>query len=200
MHLEKDAIFTVERTLFHTLLDVTGHHYFDLFTYQGRVLVFRLLKAAASLKSKHRGASEWLEAAAAEFTEILQDSGYMSDGDAHIFPASVAAMKADIVANRVDLTSLSLDDLGVYASPDSALKMSSIHNAKGREYEAVALIDLQDGAIPSVFAQTNERREEQKRLFYVGITRAKKYLMYGTTTPNRRGPSPYLKDAGFDLG
>ena len=96
--------------------------------------------------------------------------------------------------NRVDLENLTISDLGIYASPDSALKLSTLHNAKGREYQAVAMIDLHEGRIPFYQAQTAEEIEEAKRLFYVGITRAKRFLLYATDGANPRNiPSRFLR-------
>src|SRR5260221_12093553 len=98
---------------------------------------------------------------------------------------SVEEMKADMRNNRVDLANLAISDLGIYASPDAALKLSTLHNAKGREYQAVAMIDLHEGRIPFYQAQTLEEIEEAKRLFYVDITRPRQFLLYVTDDSNR---------------
>jgi DNA helicase-2/ATP-dependent DNA helicase PcrA len=77
--------------------------------------------------------------------------------------------------------------------PDAALKLSTLHNAKGREYMAVAMIDCHEGRIPTYHAKTVQDIEEQKRLFYVGVTRAKRLLLYSTDdTERRNGPSRFL--------
>jgi DNA helicase-2/ATP-dependent DNA helicase PcrA len=102
-------------------------------------------------------------------------------------------MKADMVRNNVDVSNLSLDDLGIYASPQHALKLSSLHNAKGREYSAVAMIDVHEGKIPHYMSKKTHEIEEAKRLFYVGITRAKRVLLYITDdTERRNGPTRFL--------
>ena len=49
MEPKPDSIVGVERTLFNTLLDVTGRPYFDMFSYRGRVTVFKLLDCARKL-------------------------------------------------------------------------------------------------------------------------------------------------------
>ena len=82
--------------------------------------------------------------------------------------------------NKVDLANLTIADLGIYACPDLALKLLTIHHAKGREYRAVAMIDLHEGRIPHYQAATNEEIEEAKRLFYVGVTRTEQFLLYVT--------------------
>ncbi len=191
-----EAIFSLERTLFHTLLDVTGHFNFDIYTYAGRVMIYRMVEAARGLQIQHPMASGWLDAAAVDFTAILTAEGFLGPADIDVFPASVSAMKRDMVANKVDINALSLDDLGIYASPNSALKLTTIHTSKGREYDAVVIVDLREGAIPSYYAKTSEALDEQKRLFYVGVTRAKKYLLYGTSLKKDQ-PSRFLFEEGI---
>ena len=107
---------------------------------------------------------------------------------------SVEEMKTDMRNNRVDLTNLAIYDLGIYASPDAALKLATLHNAKGREYMAVAMIDLHEGRIPFYQARTEQEVEAAKRLFYVGVTRAKRFLLYVTDSSDaRNSPTRFLK-------
>jgi DNA helicase-2/ATP-dependent DNA helicase PcrA len=61
------------------------------------------------------------------------------------------------------------------------IKLSTIHQAKGLEFEAVFVIMLCDGLFPSARStESNDGEEEERRLFYVSITRAKNelYLSY----------------------
>jgi DNA helicase-2/ATP-dependent DNA helicase PcrA len=193
MEPRPEAIAGIERTLFNTLLDVTGRAYFDIFSYHGRIVVFRLLDCARRLYGAYTGAVSWLEAAADAFSHILVNEEYLSAGEQGLFRMSVEEMKNDMANSRVDMTNLTAEDLGVYASPDAALKLSTLHNAKGREYQAVAMMDLHEGRIPFYQASTAEDLEEAKRLFYVGVTRAKRFLLYITDDSARRnGPSRFL--------
>ena len=114
------AIAGIERTLFNTLLDVTGRAYFEIFSYQGRVVVFHLLDRARELQEIHIGGIAWLEAAAKVFSQVLIDYEYLSREEQDIFAMSVEEMKADMRNNKVDLENLEIDDLGIYASPDAA--------------------------------------------------------------------------------
>jgi len=195
-----EAIAGIERTLFNTLLNVTGRPSFRIFSYAGRVTVFRLLHRARELRDAFPGAVAWLEAAAADFTEILIAEDYLTAAEGSVFLTSVEHMKEDMKSQGVDLPNLAIEDLGIYASPEAALTLSTIHNAKGREYQAVALIQVHDGSIPFYQAKTAAEIEEEKRVFYVAITRAKRLLFYVTDTSHwRNTPSRFLGSGGLDL-
>ena len=66
------------------------------------------------------------------------------------------------------------------------------HRAKGLEFEAVFLPRLEDKELPSRLARTADEQAEERRLLYVGITRAKRRL---AVTWSRR-PSPFLAELG----
>jgi DNA helicase-2/ATP-dependent DNA helicase PcrA len=54
--------------------------------------------------------------------------------------------------------------------------LASLHAAKGLEWDAVFLVGLVDGTLPLVHAVTPAEVEEERRLLYVGITRAREHL------------------------
>jgi DNA helicase-2/ATP-dependent DNA helicase PcrA len=196
MEPRSDAILGIERTLFNTLLDISGRAHFDIFSYRGRVMIFHLLGHARQLRHVHMGAIAWLEAAANRFAQVFNDEEYLGRNEENLFAISVEEMKADMQRNKVDLANLTIADLGIYASPNTALKLATLHNAKGREYQAVAMVDLHEGKIPFYQATTVEDIEEAKRLFYVGITRAKRFLLYVTDSSHHRNvPSRFLRAA-----
>ncbi len=61
--------------------------------------------------------------------------------------------------------------------PENAVTLSTFHSAKGLEFRRVFMIDLQKGIIPSEEDEGDEEAmEEARRLFYVGMTRAKERL------------------------
>lgn len=165
----------LERALFHAVQDITGERRIDVFSHEGRVVLVRLMREAGRLANESPGAIQWLDAMAQATGGILQNADYVNISQAGLFYASVQEMKADMQRQNVDIANLSIEDLGLFASPKRALRLSTLHYAKGREYDAVAMIGLRRGAFPHHRA---EDVEAEKRLFYVGVTRARKLLMY----------------------
>lgn len=76
------------------------------------------------------------------------------------------------------LTNLEADDASLISSGDSEfLRMSTVHQAKGQEWKVVFVIGLCDGMFPLSRSLDNlEGEEEERRLFYVAVTRAKDEL------------------------
>ena len=82
------------------------------------------------------------------------------------------------------LTELTLDppqstsgEAGVPHLDEDYLILSTIHSAKGQEWKAVHVLNVVDGCIPSDMATgTEEELEEERRLLYVAMTRAREHL------------------------
>ncbi len=80
---------------------------------------------------------------------------------------------------------------------EKRVSLMTIHAAKGLEFPAVFLIGLSDGLLPHHRSTSIEEIEEERRLFYVAITRAKKFLNLSHSYWNgqrRVSSSPFLDD------
>ena len=80
------------------------------------------------------------------------------------------------------------------------VQLMTYHRAKGLEFDAVFLPRLEDKELPFALSTSDEDRAEERRLFYVGITRAKRYLAISFARARdgeRRSkprPSPFLSE------
>ncbi|NKE09203.1 MULTISPECIES: ATP-dependent helicase [Kocuria] len=78
--------------------------------------------------------------------------------------------------------------------------LASLHSAKGLEWDAVFLVGLTEGLVPIAFAETSDEVDEERRLLYVGITRAREHLMLSwslSRTPGgraNRSASRFVQD------
>lgn len=71
----------------------------------------------------------------------------------------------------------------------SAVTLATLHSAKGLEWDNVFVVGLQEGLLPISYATTDAAIEEERRLLYVGITRARKRLQlsWAASTGQRSG-------------
>ncbi len=77
------------------------------------------------------------------------------------------------------------------------VQLMTLHSAKGLEFRQVHIMDCVEGVIPYKKAKTESALEEERRMFYVGITRASEELtLYAPKMIGRRAvnPSPFLKE------
>lgn len=92
-----------------------------------------------------------------------------------------------------------------HAPAVQGVTLASLHSAKGLEWDAVFLVGLSEGLMPISFAETPAEVDEERRLLYVGITRARKHLSL-TWTLSRGGgrssrrPSRFLAAIDPTLG
>jgi ATP-dependent DNA helicase UvrD/PcrA len=74
------------------------------------------------------------------------------------------------------------------------VNLLTYHRAKGLEFDAVFLPRLVDGELPFRAGRAKAEPEEERRLLYVGITRARRYLFLTWPTDGRARPSPFLDE------
>ena len=168
-----------EKELFEINRELTGRPSFRIFSYDGMRVVHRIMRAGDNLRQTYEGAAEWLNGAAADFEEILISEGVVPSSCSGCLTVSKDKMLEEISKNQGDVENMVLADLGMIADPKKNMKLKTMHSAKGREFEAVAIICAHDGVIPYYNCYntlTNATLAESRRLFYVAVTRAKRAL------------------------
>jgi DNA helicase-2/ATP-dependent DNA helicase PcrA len=106
------------------------------------------------------------------------------------------------------LTNVQAEDIVEAGEEEDTIVLSTVHRAKGLEWSRVFVIGLSDGSFPSAKSMGDiESEEEERRVFYVALTRAKDelYLCY-PIMDNRwhdgsiiKRPSPFLQELPKDL-
>jgi len=123
---------------------------------------------------------ETIEAWYAPHLERLYDDAQVRQGDivqlaqiARTYPSRQRFL-TELTLDPPDATS---DEAGVPLRDEDYLILSTIHSAKGQEWSAVTLLNAVDGCIPSDLATGSPQEiEEERRLLYVAMTRAKDHL------------------------
>ena len=98
-------------------------------------------------------------------------------------------------------------DTDSYDTADDRIALMTLHAAKGLEFENVLIIGLEEGLLPHERSgEDDDEIEEERRLFFVGITRSKaglyiSYARYRTVRGQmlRTIPSQFLYELGTDL-
>lgn len=81
------------------------------------------------------------------------------------------------------------------------LHLMTAFRAKGKEFDTVILLDVNDGIWPNRNAKTPAQHEAERRVFYVAFTRARKrvVMLLNTRMGNREAaPSRYIEELGFE--
>lgn len=180
-----------------------------------------VLKRFAAMWDALRTASQQLSLEAF-LDELLDQTGYRDAlkamGEEGAFRLeNIEELKSSILnyENEQEEPTLSgfLEEISLYTDVDQyepdqdAVMMMTIHSAKGLEFEHVYLVGMEQGVFPGTKSQeSQEELEEERRLAYVALTRAKKHLamtsassrmLYGMTMRNL--PSQFLKEIETSL-
>jgi len=105
-------------------------------------------------------------------------SSRLADLDALVAAAHGAVRLSDVAADLALEPPHSTGDLaGAPSIDEDWLVISTVHSAKGLEWDVVHLLNAADGNFPSDMAlTTNDGLEEERRLFYVAVTRPRRHL------------------------
>jgi DNA helicase II / ATP-dependent DNA helicase PcrA len=121
------------------------------------------------------GYEDYLEESYANYRSRLEDLEQLA-----VFARQFLTVE-DFLTQLALLTNLEAEDEQPARTDDERLRLSTIHQAKGLEFDVVFVIMLCDGLFPSQRSlETPEGEEEERRLLYVAITRARNelYLSY----------------------
>jgi len=115
----------------------------------------------------------------------------------------------DFLTQMALLTNVEAEDEQPADRDEERIRLSTIHQAKGLEFDVVFIIMLCDGLFPSARSlETEAGEEEERRLFYVAITRARNELYlsypliragYGNSGATMQQPSRFLKEIPNEL-
>jgi DNA helicase II / ATP-dependent DNA helicase PcrA len=121
--------------------------------------------------------------------------------------AAVAARYRDraalLEALALDPLDLATDDVEAAEKDEAPLVLSTIHSAKGLEFDTVFLIEALDGVLPSQYAlRRQEELDEELRLLYVALTRAENglFVCYPVVQQGRRAGEFFTEPSRFLQG
>ena len=121
-----------------------------------------------------------------EFASVLQETEEEYEGLSHF----------EILQNL--LSDLALRSEHDDTKADESVRLTTFHQAKGLEFDTVFMVAMEEEIFPGLNIITNEDLEEERRICYVGITRAKNEL-YLTNAENRMrfGQTSYMVPSRF---
>ncbi|HEX7326212.1 MAG TPA: UvrD-helicase domain-containing protein [Rhodanobacteraceae bacterium] len=155
---------------------------------------FAELLARLTATARHTATADLAEAIlrdtgyAAHLTQASRDArlGERKLGNVHELTSWFRAMgrggtrSADLAAQLALLNHAERDATG------DAVRMLTLHAAKGLEFRSVHIVGCEDGTLPHEAAIDEGHLDEERRLLYVGITRAKEFLQLSYSTHGRR--------------
>ena len=191
----------VQRAVYSLAADLTDNAPHSVFRYRGRVAICKLLAEAARAKEVSDSASAWITLVADGFARVLVEAEILTVAAGNNLRLSAAEMVADILS-RQGGAQLTVEELGIFARPENCIQLLTVHKAKGREFDAVAVIETHDGRFPHFsignVPDEEERQaiyDESRRVLYVAATRAKGVLIFLTDRSDwRNRPSPFLAE------
>ncbi|MFE7269557.1 ATP-dependent DNA helicase UvrD2 [Streptomyces sp. NPDC057623] len=84
-----------------------------------------------------------------------------------------------------------------HAPTVQGVTLASLHSAKGLEWDVVFLVGVAEGMMPITYAKTDEQIEEERRLLYVGVTRARQHLYVSWALTRAPGGRPNRRPSRF---
>ncbi|MET8974516.1 ATP-dependent DNA helicase UvrD2 [Streptomyces sp. NPDC004539] len=120
--------------------------------------------------------------------------------------AALVHLARDFTAARPDATLADLvaeldERMNAQHAPTvQGVTLASLHSAKGLEWDVVFLVGVAEGMMPITYARTDEQIEEERRLLYVGVTRARERLHVSWALARSPGGRPSRRPSRFLAG
>ncbi|MGN7141215.1 ATP-dependent helicase, partial [Streptomyces pseudogriseolus] len=120
--------------------------------------------------------------------------------------AALVHLAQDFAAARAGATLADLvveldERAGAQHAPTvQGVTLASLHAAKGLEWDVVFLVGVAEGMMPITYAKTDEQIEEERRLLYVGVTRAREHLHLSWALSRSPGGRPNRRPSRFLTG
>lgn len=156
-----------------------------------------LLSAAGDFDEEITASDEELEGEDLE-VPLPKELDLMGDFSLESDEVLSVCQKLELFLEKISLIS----DVDAVDATQGMVTLMTLHASKGLEFDAVALVAVEDGLLPHKRAEmSSDEMEEERRLMFVGVTRAKKYLslnhtrfrtVFGQTQPSV--PSRFYKE------
>lgn len=139
------------------------------------------------------------------YAEYAVEQYRKNEGDIMAFIGSLISDSAPLRDEKQLERMLSMRLKGLYSAQNEntgckeGVRILTMHACKGLQFQKVFLPDLNEGVIPTRRADSGAALEEERRLLYVAVTRAKEelFLMYiGGASENPRRPTRFLRALG----
>ena len=139
-----------------------------------------------------------------QLVSTLEENTLKQDSIAENLPVTTGREALSQFLERLTLDSTVLGDDD--NRDKEGVTLITMHNTKGLEYDTVFCVGLEDEIIPGRNKEDDESKEEERRILYVAMTRARKklYLSYSTLRMlwgnfNNEHPSSFLKEIPLEL-
>lgn len=188
-------LFKVQKEIFELLTNMVGRADYRISGFDKKFISNKILRHAVVEKSRCNNTQDWILNMSNIIEKVFLEKEMISNKYIGVLHSSGYEICTDMSQNDVDPKKLSLEDFSLFSSNKNSIKLLTLHRSKGREFDAVAIINVNNGRIPHFSAKTQKELDEAKRLLYVGVTRARKYLVLMSDSEDRRnGPSPFLEN------
>lgn len=157
-----------------SIMDETGQH--------------KLRKDLVRFLYSHRIPDESLSQWLSEFCAHCLDPALRNEPRLADDRVAVAKL-AEICGTNARLAAFTVSAFGGQGGSGTHLNLMTLHSAKGLEFDVVVLMGLEEGKIPDYRSNTDAKLREDRRLFYVGLTRARHevHLVYSGWYMNQYG-------------